>query len=53
MVINSTNINKTNNTKYNNIRPRHSVGNPSPSLGQTQKCDKIKPVNGIPPHFYY
>ena len=24
------------------------VGNPAPDLGQAQKCDKIKTVNGIP-----
>ena len=25
----------------------YDVGNPGPSLGQTQKCDRVKPVNEI------
>jgi hypothetical protein len=27
----------------------YGVGNPSPSYGQAQKCDGIKPVNEIQP----
>jgi len=26
----------------------YDVGNPCTGLGQTQKCGRVKPVNGIP-----
>jgi hypothetical protein len=26
----------------------YDVGNPGPGLGQTQKCGRVRPVNGIP-----
>jgi hypothetical protein len=54
MIINSTNINKTNNlllaqlnslnTKKNTI---YDFGNPGPGLGHTQTSGGVKPVNGI------
>jgi hypothetical protein len=49
MVINSTNIYKTNNLHSLNTKKTtaYDVGNPSPGLGQTQKCGRFKPVNGI------
>ena len=25
----------------------YDIGNPGPGLGQTQKCDVVKPVNGV------
>ena len=25
----------------------YAIGNPGPGLGQAQKCDWVKPVNGI------
>ena len=34
------------NTKKTTI---YDVGNPSPGLGQAQKCGGFKPVNGKPP----
>jgi len=52
MVINSTNINKTN----NHISPQiiehkkdHNIWlfNPVPGLGQVEKCGRVKPVNRI------
>jgi hypothetical protein len=33
------------NTKNTTI---NDVGNPGPGLGQAQKCDGVKPLNGIP-----
>ena len=43
MVDNSTNINKTN----NHFSPQISAdGNSHHFLGQAQKCDRVKPVNG-------
>jgi len=26
----------------------YDIGNPGPGLGQTQKCGRVKPINGIP-----
>jgi len=26
----------------------YDIGNPVPGLGQTQKCGRVKPINGIP-----
>jgi len=53
MVINSTNINKTNNhlsSYLNSLNTKkattYDVGNLSPDLGQAQPCGGIKPVNG-------
>ena len=52
MVINSTNIYRTNNLilTHKNTRKttRYDVRNPGPDLGQAQKCGGVKPVNGIP-----
>ena len=54
MVINSTNINKTNNylqpsleLNINKMTMKYDVVNTGPGLGQAQKCDSVKLVNGI------
>jgi len=38
---NHLSLNKTKTMTYD-------VGNPGPGFGQAQKCDWVKPVNGIP-----
>ena len=55
MVINSININKSNNhlsPQLNSLNTKqtttYDVGNPDPGFGQAQKCDGVKPVGGIP-----
>jgi hypothetical protein len=55
MVINSTNINKTNNIlsfQLNSLNTKktttYDIGSPGPGFGQAQQCGEIKPVNGIP-----
>ena len=60
MVINYTNIYKTNkylssylieNTHthtHTQETTTYDVGNPGPCLRQAQKCDRVKPVNGVP-----
>ena len=56
MVINSTNINKTNNHHHlssllNSLNTEktttYDVGNPDPGLGQAQKCGGVKLANEI------
>jgi len=53
MVNNSTNVNKTNNKlspqtiEQTKKTTTFGIGNPGPGLGQTQKYDRDKPVNGI------
>jgi hypothetical protein len=59
MVNNSTNINKTNNNlslKSSSIKKiiTYGVGNPCPCFGQSHRCGRVMPVNGIPvPLMYY
>ena len=51
---NYTNINKTNNhlssqvIEHNKHIITRGIGNTDPGLGQSQKCGRIKSVNGIP-----
>jgi hypothetical protein len=53
VVVNNTiNINNTNNHLYlkslnTQKNTTYGVGNPGPGLGQTQKCGRVKSVNGI------
>jgi hypothetical protein len=35
-------------THWTQKRQWHDVGNPSPDVGQAQKCGRVKSVNGIP-----
>ena len=56
MVINSTNINKTNNYQssyLNSVNTKktttYDVGNPGPGLEKAQKNGRVKPINGPPP----
>ena len=54
MVNNSTNINKTNNQLSPQTIEREKktmtleIRNPDPGLGQEQKCDGMKLINGVP-----
>ena len=54
MVIHSTDINKTNNpfsSKRNSLNTKtlttYDVGIPDTGLVQEQKCDEVKPIDGI------
>ena len=49
MVINSTNMNKTNNklSSLLNTKKTYDVGNPGPGWAQAQKCNGVKSVNGM------
>jgi hypothetical protein len=53
MVNNSTNINKMNNhlspslTEHKKKTMKYDIRNPGLCLGQAQKCDRVKPINGI------
>jgi hypothetical protein len=44
MVNNSTNIKKKLNSRITKMTMTYVVGNPSPLLGQEQKCGGVKPV---------
>ena len=59
MVINFTNINKTNNhfsselTEQNKVTTTYEVGHPGSGFGQAQKCGSVKPANDISTCCYF